>query len=113
MSVPTDPLYLGKRYHPIVFSVLGTMAFLASAYFIRSHSNSRDPNVKATAGILVALWSVLPPLWFFFEHFYYFPKHGNPQAGFAALKSAQDVTAKVWASIAILLAAMYTISFPR
>ena len=52
-----------------------------------------------------------PPLWFFFEHFYYFPWYGNPALGkeaFSALSAAQSVTAKLWAAMAVVLGAMYT-----
>lgn len=76
-GVITPPLYLGSRYHPVLFGTLGLVAFVASIVFIFGFGFRPPARHKAMAGVVVALWSVGPPVWFFIEHFYYFPKYGT------------------------------------
>ena len=61
----------------------------------------------------IAAWVLGPPLWFFYEHFCFFPQYGNfvEGAGYEKLKAAQDVTAKVWAAFAVVLGAIYNKKF--
>lgn len=113
MAVELTRLYEGKRYHAGLFAVLAVVAFFATALLILEGDQHFSGTAhKRLSQVAVAFWSVGPPLWFFFEYFYYFPKYGNSTAGFAGLKAAQDVTAKVWAAIAVLLGVFYAITFP-
>jgi hypothetical protein len=107
IGVGRPRLYLGKHYHAVLFAILGVVGFIASAWLILRGGN----NYKRLSQIILSIWSVGPPLWFFYEYFYHFPKYGNAEAGFDGLKAAQDITAKVWAAIAILLGVFYTMTF--
>lgn len=104
MAVERKRLYLEKSYHAGLFAVFGTILFIATVLLINGDH-------KVLSQIAVALWTVGPPLWFFFEYFYHFPKYGNPEAGDGDLKAAQDVTAKVWAGFAVLLGVFYAIQY--
>lgn len=113
MNIEVPPLYSSSKYHPLLFGTLFVIGFLATSAVIFFGNSYFSCTVhKRLSQIVLALWGVGPPLWFFFEYFYYFPKHGNPTAGFSSLKDAQEVTSKLWAATAALLTVFYFISFP-
>ncbi|MCB2182167.1 MAG: hypothetical protein KQH63_09095 [Desulfobulbaceae bacterium] len=63
--------------------------------------------------ILGAVWVLGPPVWFWFEHNYFFPRNAHAEATFSDLKSEQDVAGKIWAAFVVILAALFTGSFPK
>ncbi|AKU23012.1 hypothetical protein MJ904_08100 [Massilia sp. MB5] len=112
MNIPVPQLYLGKRYHAELFAVLGVLGFLVNMLILFAGGVYLDKeSYKLVSSLTVSAWVLLPPLWFFYEFFYYFPKHGNPAAGFDRLKAVQDVTSKVWAAVGLVLGAIYTVKF--
>ncbi len=111
MPVKMPHLYNG--YTVKVLGLLAIIGFAASVWFILSGRDNPTPTYKLLCQIIGALWVLGPPLWFFYEHFYYFPKHGNSDADFAQLKSSQDIAAKVWAAFLVVLAALFTGTFPK
>ncbi|MDB5968826.1 MAG: hypothetical protein JWQ90_1276 [Hydrocarboniphaga sp.] len=111
MSIVTPPLYLECALSIPVFGSLAVIVFLGCAWFI-GNPKFRGNRAKNLALLMLGLWALGPPIWFFYEHFFHFPAHGNPEAGYAALEGAQDVTSKVWAAFAIVLGALYNRKFP-
>jgi hypothetical protein len=114
MAVELPRLYPEKHYHAGLFAALAIVGFVATVLLIEVGAAYLSSSVhKRASQLALSVWSVGPPLWFFFEYFYYFPKFGNEKAGFTGLKTAQDLTAKVWAGIAILLGVLYALQFPK
>jgi len=111
MPVPNEPLYLKSgvltqklfSYLPLILCG----CFIASCFFILKEKN----NNELICTILVSIWIILQPMWFFYEHFYHFPKNGNPAAGWDRLKEAQAVTSKVWIAFAVILSALLSGKF--
>lgn len=106
------PLYLNAPFpHAGFFAAVAVLGFIVSVIFMLK--GEKTEKNKAICQFLLALWVLGPPLWFFYEHFYYFPAYGNMDeaAGFGKLKAAQDVTAKVWAAITVVLGALYNKKF--
>jgi hypothetical protein len=62
---------------------------------------------RRLAKLVVALWVLLPPVWFLYEHLTYFPAHGNPDAGVPALQAAQRVYSRLWLAAAAALVILY------
>ena len=112
MNFDIPPLYLGKRYHAQLFALLGVIGFVVNLMILFvAGSLMTKLEHKILSSFSVSTWVLLPPLWFFYEYFYYFPKYGNPSAGFERLKSVQDVSSKVWAAVAVVLAGIYSAKF--
>ncbi|RYY90108.1 MAG: hypothetical protein EOO15_03885 [Chitinophagaceae bacterium] len=114
MTILKDvPLYAHEPLqHAQIFAAVAVIGFIFTVvYLLRSKG---EPRQKTISQVLLALWVLGPPLWFFYEHFYYFPTFGNMAdgAGFEKLKAAQDVTSKVWAAFAVVLGAIYNKKYP-
>lgn len=113
MTISNAPLYASEPLpHAQIFAVVAVVGFVASLLFVAK--GERFARHKTISQVLLGLWVLGPPLWFFYEHFYYFPTYGNMAegAGFEKLKAAQDVTAKLWAAFAVVLGALYNKKFP-
>ena len=55
---------------------------------------------------VAAVWSVFPPLWFWYEYYYIYQKYGNHEK-FDKFKYGQDLSKAVWVGFgAVLLAAV-------
>ena len=108
----SQALYVSEPIpHAAIFAAVAVLGFFFTAFvLLRNSSGNRQKNL---AQVLLALWVLGPPLWFFYEHFYYFPTFGNMAegAGFDKLKAAQDVTSKLWAAMAVVLGALYNKKF--
>lgn len=91
-------------------AIIGILGFAASvAFLLLGKSCSQYSAWAIGIGIF---WALAPPIWFFFEYFYYFPKHGKSDASLESLSAAQDVSARVWAAFLAVLAAILTKLFP-
>jgi hypothetical protein len=55
--------------------------------------------------VLAFLWTILPPAWFWIDYFVVFRRAGNLDE-FEAFKHGQQVSAAIWAAIAVSLAAL-------
>jgi hypothetical protein len=111
MAVHLEKLYLNGRHQPTLLW-LGALSVATTFVVFILGDRLFDQEVhRFLAQIVLALWALAPPSWFFYEYFWHFPKHGNPNAGFEKLKAAQSVSTKVWAAAAILLAALYAAKF--
>jgi hypothetical protein len=106
---PLPRLYKEGAIHAGLFAVLGIIAFGASVLFLYTGLGISDTKVKKDLSqCLLAVWTLGPPIWFFYEYFHYFPKHRNPDVGYDALKAAQEVTAKLWVACSVTLFAIYS-----
>lgn len=113
MVISDVPLYGSEPFpHAPIFAVVAVLGFIVSVAFILKGQRFSKKH-HFISQVLLGLWVLGPPLWFFYEHFYCFPKYGNMAGGanFEQLRAAQDVTAKVWAACAVVPGALYNKKF--
>jgi hypothetical protein len=71
----------------------------------------RDYNsgIKLLQVLVVAMWTVMPPIWFWYEYFYLRPKYPSPPAGpdFDEFKYGQDLASKIWIAATSTLLILY------
>ena len=113
MAVEKKPLYLNNGSFMNFMAPLLILGYLLSLWFIASGKLVTEGNYALICKLIGALWVLGPPLWFFFEQVHYFPRHGNPDAGFAQLKASQDTLARLWLASVVVLAALFTGTVPH
>jgi hypothetical protein len=97
----TDIYLAGVGCWILSFGVVMFLAFICCAilmWFV-----DKDPTWPLWLG---AAWVVLVPVYFFFEHLFFFRWWGYPDR-VEEFKRVQDLAAKVWAAAIIVLAAFY------
>ena len=83
---------------PMWLGVVALVAFIGFAWILLC----LHKDIPTLSFVLAAVWTVGVPIYFFWEHEYYFTEHGNP-AEFDQFKRVQDLAAKIWAgAIAVL-----------
>lgn len=75
---------------------LGTIGVVYAIYIIVSLVRRRMSDLESK--VHLAIWTVVPPLWFFFEYFIWFDNH-NAADAVQRLKEAQDVASKLWGAV--------------
>jgi hypothetical protein len=74
-------------------------------------TGSRWPNIKILQAIIIVLWTLLPPLYFWAEfYFYYKPRLTDPSKkpdDFDLFKYGQEVSSKIWLAVISALLAIY------
>jgi hypothetical protein len=91
------------------FGIVIFVLFLLSAWYVYYH---RGKEHELQALLIGGFWVVGPPVWFFIEHFYLFRNFGDPSQ-YDQFKREQELASKIWAGVIIVLAAIYTGSFPK
>jgi hypothetical protein len=91
------------------FGMVIFVLFILSAWYVY---NYRGKEYELYALLIGGFWVVGPPVWFFIEHFYLFRRFGDP-GQYDQLKREQELATKIWAGVIIVLAALYTGSFPK
>ena len=82
------------------------IGFLAGIAAIVSFILAGTPEIVRK--IILALWIVLPPTWFFWEYCFLTDEEDKmDDKKFSRLKYSQDLASKIWAAIATVLAALY------
>lgn len=81
---------------------LGIVGLSYSTYLLTSLSLGKLQEGEAKFHILV--WTIGPPLWFFFEWFFWFDNHKCSTA-VAQLRVAQDLASKLWAAVLAVMVA--------
>lgn len=96
-----QPIYTGCPAL-IVNAVCGIAVVGLVATVIALFRPSTKPRTKLG---LLAVWMLLPPLWFWVEYFYIFKPHAVPGV-FDQFKYGQDISAKIWAATVALITAV-------
>lgn len=113
MAVKTPRLYLGTERSAPTLTLLGIFAYALSILFVVYGGGMAEAGThRVWSQAMLFFWGLLPPLWFMVEHFYYFPAHGNPEAGFETLKANQSVLTKAWLAGIVTLGLLYLQQFP-
>jgi len=113
MAVQKKPLYLNNGSFLNYGAPLVILGYLLSLWFIARGQLVTESNHAWISELIGALWVLGPPLWFYFEQLHYFPRYGNPEAGFGQLKAHQDALARLWVAAVIVLVALFTGAGPH
>lgn len=112
MAVNREHLYLGgKDVFVRRVGILTVLGFVASVLYVVLADGTAYYSTLCT--LIGGVWVLGPPLWFYYEYVHYFPAHGNSKAGYSALKDAQGIASRIWAAFLVILAALFTDSFPK
>jgi hypothetical protein len=84
-----------------VGAVLGVLALAYTAYAAYTAPPCRQADWLL---VLAVAWGVLPPLWWWIEFFFIYPRHHSVDK-FEVLKHAAQASLAIWAPIAVALAA--------
>jgi hypothetical protein len=72
----------------------------------QAHSSSAPaPSLKVLKAVILSMWFVLPPIWFWFEYHIFF-RHLSADER-QSLKEYQEVSRNVWAGAAALFGLIY------
>jgi len=108
MAVPAPRLYPGSARHVPTLALLSIGAFFLSICLVANIGSMAEPAFhRSLSRVLIALWGLLPPAWFLFEHFYFFPKFGDGAATFELLRARQSVLSKAWLAAVVTLGLLY------
>jgi hypothetical protein len=107
-------------YGTLIDGVVATSAilFIASlvyAYKLRTGSYAGSltaEQVRVRGYILIGLWVILPPIWFFFEFQYLHPNMLGDPAELSRVKQAQDLGRNIWLAFIVVLGAIVGVKWP-
>lgn len=106
-SSPAAPdLYRASWARCVVYCISGIVvisAVVTAVMAVRAFG-AGDQN---TLFALAAAWTVVPPVWFWIDYFIVF-RRGGDQAQFDEFKHGQQVSAAIWAAVALSLFALAT-----
>ena len=105
-------IYLNKCFGNAIMLfgvVVLFVGFPLSVWYVYGH---RGDEYQLCTLLIGAFWVISPPVWFFFEHFFLFRCYGDPRQ-YDQFKREQELASKIWAGVVIVLAALYTSSFPK
>ena len=63
-------------------------------------------SVKVAQAIVLGLWVIGPPIWFWWEHYFYWKRHPVAES-FEEFTRGQDQSAKIWLALVTVLLGMY------
>ena len=115
-AVPLSPNPFASLIDGVVLG--SAVLFLFSlwyAYRLRGRSQSGETTAEAarnTGYVLIGLWVLLPPIWFFFEFQYLHPNMLENTFEISRVKQAQDLGRNIWLSFVVVLAAIVGIKWP-
>jgi len=67
------------------------------------------PGVKIEQAAILLCWTLVPPIWFWFEYFFIYrpPINAAPRNDFDSFKYAQEISSKIWISVVSALLILY------
>jgi hypothetical protein len=63
--------------------------------------------LKVAQAIVLSIWIVCPPIWFWYEYFHLYRPAPEPKPDIENFKYGQDQAAKIWLALVTLLLALY------
>ena len=98
------PLY-PRRSGALLWQRTGAVLGVAAPLYTAHAACTAPPCVQADWLLVLAVaWGVLPPLWWWIEFFFVYPRHHTDQK-FELLKHGAQASLAIWAPIAVALAA--------
>jgi hypothetical protein len=104
--------------HPEWKTAQRGMGFIASGAMILSvvfglfwgFGKGFDPHdcVKVSQAIVLGIWVIAPPIWFWYEYFYLYPDTTYvPKPSLDEFKHGQEQSSKIWLALVTLLLGLY------
>lgn len=109
MSTPLDPkkpLYPPKSFGYVFMRlgfIIGPGLLLVTLFYVFLAWEAPEDFIMEIY-LLAAIWAVGPPIWFWYEYFFVYRNHGEPDT-FELFKHGQQVSLAIWAGVALALAA--------
>ncbi|MFZ1008040.1 MAG: hypothetical protein WAN65_14460 [Candidatus Sulfotelmatobacter sp.] len=107
----------GVRKSRWLFGTLTTLILCYSLYVgyqgwgVRVPKEGQWPWIKIEQLVLLVGWSLLPPVWLFFEYFFEYLREWEPNTqpppDFDIFKHGQDLAAKMWIAVSSVLLVLY------
>lgn len=113
MAVERKPLYLNSDGYFNFIAPMAILGFLTSVWFVQFGRMAAPDAYAGLAKAIGALWVLGPPLWMWYEHYHYFPRHGNPEVGYEGLKNYHKVLTRLWFAAMIVIAALFLQLWPK
>jgi hypothetical protein len=98
-----------RRFMAISGGVVGSFAIAFGLCCHRATPFSYDDGVRVWQAIVLGVWIIVPPVWFWYEYFYLFKRTKDfkqPQ-DFERFKYGQEQSAKIWLALVTVLIALY------
>lgn len=101
----------------IVVAVSAVLFFvsLLYAYRLRQAAGSgavASSKLQTRGYLLIGLWVILPPIWFFLEFQLLHPNMVDNSFELSRVKQAQDLARNVWLAFVVVLAAILGVKWP-
>jgi hypothetical protein len=110
--VPPDTVQYKEKWRKVLAPTAGILAAIAAIATIGALLLDPPTNNLAASGkpawalVALVLWAVVPPMWFWLEHFYVWRGAGIADT-FDLHKYGQEVSRNIWLAFVALLAALY------
>lgn len=103
--------YYNDRGHSIqkgmaVFAGVAIFVTAAAVGLLLLHPDFK-PSARTALAALAGLWGIGTPLWFFYEYFWLYPRHGVPGT-LAFFTHRQHVAVGIWAAVTATLYGLST-----
>jgi len=96
----------------VIVPLLSLTALIGTIGCVISHSDSLTPGIlkvnKKDLLVLVGIWTIIPPVWFFVEYFYIYKRcEPHDTHKFDQFKHGQQLAAAIWAGLLAFLFIAY------
>ncbi|MFO0942081.1 MAG: hypothetical protein U0930_15185 [Pirellulales bacterium] len=99
----TNPSLL-PAYYGLCAGIISAALLLATLIYVFRVLNRGKANSKVFY-LIAFFWAFVPPLAFWFEYYYIYQVHGDPNA-FELFKHGQQVCAALWAAVVAALSSL-------
>ena len=91
--------------------IFGVASIVLGCFGFGKRFDPKSP-LKLTQAVVLLIWILAPPLWFWFEYYFLYKKLGPPSNGPLKLgldeyKHGVDVSSKIWLALVTVLLGMY------
>jgi hypothetical protein len=117
MTQRSESTYYGVRKSRWIIGCVSTLALFYSLFVayrgwgIFIPDKGPWPCIKIEQLVLLVIWSLVPPVWFWFEFYFQYLRHWEqntlPPRDFDVFKHGQDVSAKIWIAVSSVLLVLY------
>jgi hypothetical protein len=90
---------------------LTILGFVFTVWFVAAGRAFAPEGYGLACKALGLLWVMGPPLWMAFEYYSYFPRHGNPEAGYEGLKSYHSILTRLWFGVVVVMVGLMIHAF--
>ncbi len=88
-------------------ATIGLLASLILGFFGVWEKFNPHNHIKVAQAIVLGIWILLAPMWFWFEYFFLFQDETKSGVKLEEFKHGQDQSAKIWLALVTVLAGLY------